>query len=318
MDARNQAPSSQVDADLLSYIKDMTLQYETQEAAVHSSLPESERPRSRLSFNAVCSSVSWNKEQEDALEAWKQFCIKAYKFLLSKDAALNPSSPLWEYVNENDKLLSTLDVNPHIYLEKNDRRAGFAGVGNTRNEFYMEEYRKGNRLTVPHLLSIVNIANIPVDVQIECTEMILDGLKEFKCDHLSDDIAGEIKMEMLGLPIDLQKFCWGLCTSLDKCKRLGGSIEISGHLLKGWEHIVESGFQGTMQEEGYPIQGSSIRHEAAGGRLLTGWLFSSITLVEDRALECVNKLITPVQRNAMESGEVTGKHAFVMFYNVNW
>ena len=294
---------------MLSYIFDITQQYETQEAAVHSSRSVSERPRSRLSFNAVCAPVSLNKKQEDALEAWKKFCIKVFKFLLSKDAALNPSSPLWEYVNENDKLISTLDENPHIYLEKNDRRGGFAGVGNTRNEFYMEELRKGNRLTVPHLISIVNINNIPVDVQIECTEMILDGLKEFKCDHLSDDIAGEIKMEMLGLPIDLQKFCWGLCTSLDECKRLGGSIEISGHLPKGWEHIVESGFQGTMQEEGYPIQGSSIRHEAVCGRLLTGWYCSSTTLVEDRALECVNKLITPVQRNAMESGEVTGKSA---------
>jgi len=209
---------------------------------------------------------------------------------------------MFKHINTKDNLLSIRDGNPYVYLEEMRRKAGFAGVGIVRDDQYWKDYNEKKRSTKPSCIAIIDLNNIQTEVQIELTDIMLGGLKELIFDELPEDIAGDILADMIGLPIQAQKFIHSIARSAVECNNLGGSIDIAGYLIKLWEHVLESGFQEYMKSMQYPIEEKSILHELINHGPL-GWYCDKKPQVCDKALECYKSMFTPRQHANMKSGK---------------
>ena len=96
---------------------------------------------------------------------------------------------------------------------------------------------------------------------------------------------------MSGLPIHAVKFFWGLYKSAsEECNRIGGSIDISRHLVVAIQNILEDGFQRYLVEKNHDIEVISMCHEMmVSSDILVGWFFyigKCWSVVCCKVLEC--------------------------------
>ena len=62
-------------------------------------------------------------------QAYLEFCVELWNFVRHRYGALNPDSPMWEYINRSHTLLSNNNKNSHVYLEEAANKGDVTGNG---------------------------------------------------------------------------------------------------------------------------------------------------------------------------------------------
>ena len=112
---------------------------------------------------------------------------------------------------------------------ENGMKVGMTGVGSFRllhyNAYFIER-----DLDLPDIFSMIDVGNLPADVQTTLVEMMLAKVKQFAPAKLPTKIGEAVDMDAKGLPIFTQYFLYTLVNSLDECTVFGGGIEMKSFL----------------------------------------------------------------------------------------
>ena len=166
------APSRE---EVLAYAEEIMQQYTAANAA--RGRGRGRTPTPVLSFDSLFPRTT-NAAQKAVRDAYLEWTMSLFKFLLDEDEAFDPSAPLWEYINRAHKLMSIENGGRHTYFEERRKKGGGACNGTTRSGYYAELCEKLG-LDYAKLVSIINFNNLTVKTQRELTKRLLEGLAQF-------------------------------------------------------------------------------------------------------------------------------------------
>ncbi|EJK76710.1 hypothetical protein THAOC_01514 [Thalassiosira oceanica] len=190
---------------------------------------------------------------------------------------VNPNSYRSEDIDVSRSSMD--DKNSHTYI-KTDRTAsgqtttkcGVTYTGNVKTQFYNEDYEKARaeaeRLGLeapkrPEIISVVNIDNLPLPLELKLTDMVLGVFRKHACKRRPETLTHFIMYEIYNLPIGAGLHFRSLVCSEEECSE-GGAVHVMGMFKRPFLHVVESSTQLYLSEKrGMTISGQV--HELVAG-----------------------------------------------------
>ena len=187
-----------------------------------------------------------NEHQRVATEGVKRTCLQLVDYLAKMNEVVDPHSPIFPFVDGNNKMFTAKNKNTKVYYVK-DRRAdgnldGKIGVGGeSRADEYEDAIGEEDFERDITMTSVVDIDNIVTEVQRHFTQLLLDGLRPLGCQVIPVTVFDLVECSRMGLPAALQLAILLLDTPSTQCNDLGGLMEISGWLLEFAKFAIETG-----------------------------------------------------------------------------
>mmetsp|Transcript_2790 Transcript_2790/g.6433 ORF Transcript_2790/g.6433 Transcript_2790/m.6433 type:complete len:435 (+) Transcript_2790:1-1305(+) len=184
---------------------------------------------------------------------------------------VNPNSYRSEDIDVSRSSMD--DKNSHTYI-KTDRTAsgqtttkcGVTYTGNVKTQFYNEDYEKARaeaeRLGLeapkrPEIISVVNIDNLPLPLELKLTDMVLGVFRKHACKRRPETLTHFIMYEIYNLPIGAGLHFRSLVCSEEECSE-GGAVHVMGMFKRPFLHVVESSTQLYLSEKRGMTMGASL------------------------------------------------------------
>ena len=202
-------------------------------------------------------------------------CVEIIEYLIENNVVLDPGLEALKDIKYEK--FSVDNHNAHIYWLLELLKCGLTGDGAERSSEYATKLGK-DAFT---LISLIDLENIPVDVQREVVRRIREGSARFLPEELPTTHLEALLVEMLGLPISTVHLFWSVVKSTDE-SHIGGANEIQSFLRRLLLCIFESGLQEYMyRRDPSSINQSSMEHEFINGNHLGFYIWSVLHAKED-------------------------------------
>ena len=191
----------------------------------------------------VLSSKYLNSVQEESMKDYlNSVALPVYNKLRENGCVathLCQRSEDFDFYNER---FSPDNTAPHVYHEGVRDKYGSAAKGNMRLTHMREDHRAWD-IAPPRTYSVVDIANLPLDGQLECVDYLLKELKRFKSPQLPTTLREMLVQDMQGPSVGSQILFRSLVEPYDSQQILTGGIALRGSLTATFRNTIESGAQ---------------------------------------------------------------------------
>lgn len=206
-------------------------------------------PRPIFSYEALSSKVTNSVQDEVMSDFLDNTAVGAYDILQKNGCVVTHLCNRSEDFNFDNERLSPDNTAPQVYHEGVRDKFGSAARGDMRLT-HMRDDHIARGIEPPRAYSVVDIANLPLDVQLETVDFLLNEFKRFASPRLPRTLREMLVQDMQGASVGTQTLFSSIVEPYDPQQILTGGIALRGSLTATFRNTIESGAQRNADRHG--------------------------------------------------------------------
>ncbi|EJK56655.1 hypothetical protein THAOC_23417 [Thalassiosira oceanica] len=206
-------------------------------------------PRPIFSYEALSSKVTNSVQDEVMSDFLDNTAVGAYDILRKNGCVVTHLCNRSEDFNFDNERLSPDNTAPQVYHEGVRDKFGSAARGDMRLT-HMRDDHIARGIEPPRAYSVVDIANLPLDVQLETVDFLLNEFKRFASPRLPRTLREMLVQDMQGASVGTQTLFSSIVEPYDPQQILTGGIALRGSLTATFRNTIESGAQRNADRHG--------------------------------------------------------------------